>query len=128
MGEDGEEGIPLSSFVRDYTGIDKPEYTPEEYNETFCNSIFGGIRSVNEAFFKVNGSNPDDHLNEKLGVEWERLFFRMDCSLYDMEGHDLEMWPQEMDVYLLHLHFQYTDDPVVGSHFDFEHDYNFDYE
>ncbi len=41
----GDDQKDLKDFVAEYTGEDKEEYTPEDYTNTFCNWVHGGIRS-----------------------------------------------------------------------------------
>jgi len=45
-----------------------------------------------------------------------------------MEYYDLEEWLQEEEQYLIHLHFEFSEEPLSGGHVDFEHAENFGYE
>jgi len=57
---------PLVPFIKEYTGVDKAQYSYEEYNETFCSQIHGGIRSFNEAYFKDETAADGASLDDKL--------------------------------------------------------------
>jgi len=58
-------------------------YTIDDYNETFCGIITGGFRSHDISFKKA-----DDDDSDQLDVHKESLFFRMNCSVYDLGGSD----------------------------------------
>ena len=89
-------------------GVTKDEYTIDDYNQTFCGIITGGYRQNDISFKKTD----DD--SEILDIHKESLFFKMNCTVYDLVGHDLNYNKNEYGTYLLHLNFPYTDDLISG--------------
>ena len=117
---DEYEAYDLSKFPREYLGIDKEQYSDEDYNTTFCENIYGGIRSFNMIYKKVEGATNDDLVEDQLELEYETLFFRMRCDAYNMQKTDLEFYKTDSDLFLIHLRYDYTDEPISGQHFDEE--------
>ena len=111
----GSDTKELKDYVEAYVG-DKDEYTLDDYNKTFCELAHGGIRSeAGSSQLIVIDSDSDD---DESAADRQTLFFKMDCTLYDLDKADFTKDEGTDETYLIHFHYQFTNDTISGIHLD----------